>query len=491
MPGRRETRAIAAWGDIDLTDDVKPRRPDLADDEIDTVETATEAYVEEYAELYGARDAVYALDSVGGLYIMGAPESTLPIISALRDDPDGRDRFVSEFIDRSNEYLEAAEERVNERVDGAAELIDPDWCNNKNRPCKAPLSIHAKHDAVVTPIDTDAPRYEFTPIEAVDDELVDDATEWARAFTADDHAACVDSLIETLWPDEYDETGSWIKAIRLWLEREREAERREREQIENAVAEENDRVETHEIPDGARTITTAIEDVFRAVDDISIGPLIRKYCAEWEPTGRPDHFDPGSSLWKDSDSGETCFVNPSKNIFVDIGKNGGKGGPAKLIALKEDIINYPSDTLGGARYWRAIDALRSKGYDIPEFVPEAGSTDGDGNVYEKTPYGALKRAAVAAGVVPTDAFVGRENDDGSTYEVFPGETTFNRTLAELEDRGIDHGWEYRGTDADRERARSRITRAETERRIDDQLGDDEAKAGLARLIADSKLSASE
>lgn len=68
------------------------------------------------------------------------------------------------------------------------------------------------------------------------------------------------------------------------------------------------------------------------------------------------------------------------------------------MALEEDIISYPSDSLGGARYWRAIDMLRSGGYDIPEFIPEAGSTDGDGNVYEKTPYGALKRVAVTAGV---------------------------------------------------------------------------------------------
>lgn len=67
MPGCSETKAIAVWGDIDLEDDVKPRRPELADGEQATVEAAIKAYIEEYAELYGSQDAVYALDSVGGL----------------------------------------------------------------------------------------------------------------------------------------------------------------------------------------------------------------------------------------------------------------------------------------------------------------------------------------------------------------------------------------------------------------------------------------
>lgn len=398
----RETRAIAAWGDIDLHEhkdddgpNYKKRRPDLTDEQKETIE----AYVEEYTELYGSRDAVYALDSVGGLYIMGAPEATLPAISALRDDPDGRDQFVEAFIDRSNDHLEAAEERVNERVDGAAELIDPDWCNNKNRPYKAPLSIHAKHDAVVTPIDTDAPRYEFTPIESVDDELIDEATEWASAFTPDEHAARIDDLIETLWPDEYEETGSWIKAIRLWLEREREAEQRERERIENAAAAENERVETHEIPDGARTITTNIDEVFNAVSSIPVEPLLDEYSATW--SSRDGHFTPGSKLWRGSSSGTSCFVGRDGCSVVDFAlDNGTRRGAEYVLAIGEGIIHDLDDELSGADYWRAVDMLRSKGYDIPEYVPEAGATRPDGNVYEKTPYGALKRAAVATGVIP-------------------------------------------------------------------------------------------
>lgn len=174
-------------------------------------------------------------------------------------------------------------------------------------------------------------------------------------------------------------------------------------------------------------------------------------------------------------------------MFVDVGKDGGKGGPAKFIALQRGIINEPYNELGGERYWQAIDALRSEGYEIPEFIPEAGSTSPEGEVYTEIPYSALKRAAVATGVIPPSAFIERESDDGSTYEGFPGKESYNRTLAELEDRGIDHGREYAGTDADREHARNRITHAEVERRIGEQHGDDERAAGIARVLAEARL----
>lgn len=75
-----------------------------------------------------------------GSSILDAPETTLPAISALRDDSEGRSRFVAEFISRSNDYLQEAEQRVNDQVDDADELLDPDWKNNRNRAYKAPLS---------------------------------------------------------------------------------------------------------------------------------------------------------------------------------------------------------------------------------------------------------------------------------------------------------------------------------------------------------------
>lgn len=75
---------------------------------------------------------------MGGAYIFGAPEATLPIGQIFGDDTDAAERVLCEFIERSNAWLEAAEERVNERVNGAADVIAPDWVNNPNRQYKAP-----------------------------------------------------------------------------------------------------------------------------------------------------------------------------------------------------------------------------------------------------------------------------------------------------------------------------------------------------------------
>jgi putative DNA primase/helicase len=174
-PGYADLRAVPAWGDIDLADDIKPQRGDLDAETQALVERTLDAYIEEYATLYGSRDAVYALDSVGGAYVFGAPEATLPIADHFSDDPDALERVFDEFLDRSNAWLQKAEARVNERIDGAGDVIQPDWVNNKNRQYKPPLSVHANHDAVVTPIATDDVRYELRPFETVNDTLIEQA----------------------------------------------------------------------------------------------------------------------------------------------------------------------------------------------------------------------------------------------------------------------------------------------------------------------------
>jgi len=65
-PDSEDIAAVAAWGDIDLADELKAQRFDRDDETYATAEAALEAYVDAFAELYGGRDAVDALDSVGG-----------------------------------------------------------------------------------------------------------------------------------------------------------------------------------------------------------------------------------------------------------------------------------------------------------------------------------------------------------------------------------------------------------------------------------------
>ena len=447
-PPSSATTAIAAWGDVDLRDELKSQRGELDEDTRETIEATLEAYIDEFADLYDSRDAVYALDSVGGAYIFGAPEATLPIGQIFSDDTDAAERVLCEFIKRSNAWLEAAEERVNERVDGAADVIAPDWVNNPNRQYKAPLSLHKDHDAVVTPIDTENASYRITRFDNVDDDLREESRVWADRLTTDEHVSCIKSLVATLWPDHYETADSWAEALRSWVEAEREQERKEREQRAQEDRERRQRLDNLKgtVTVSGQSITPSKGDIEQAVEAIDVADVVRKYASDrWDTKtrGQKTMFDPS---WRTSSSGTSCYVNHSNNTFYDTGKEAG-GGPARAMALGKRIISQPGDPLSGERWGMTLDALRGAGYHVPMWIPERGSKRSDGGTYEKTPLWALRKAAVALRVLPADGFVTRESDDGGTYEGFPGRVTFDRTLDELEALGIDHGRDRDGGSA--------------------------------------------
>src|SRR5699024_3183224 len=105
---------------------------------------------------------------------------------------------------------------------------DPDWANNINRQYKMPLTLHGDHDAVVTPVDVEDVRYrEPVAVEEVDDTLLDSVHEWCESFTAVEFEDRVTDLVAGLWPDEYDEHGSWEDALDAWIDAEREREQRD------------------------------------------------------------------------------------------------------------------------------------------------------------------------------------------------------------------------------------------------------------------------
>mgnify|MGYP000639130061 CR=1 FL=1 len=110
------------------------------------------------------------------------------------------------------------------------------------------------------------------------------------------------------------------------------------------------------------------------------------------------------------------------------------------MALATGIVTDADADLDGEDYWTAVDELRSAGYDIPVWIPEAGSDRVDGGTYDQMPFWAVRKAAVALGVCPENAFVDREGEDG-TYQGFPGYETYNETLAAIEDAGLNHGRE--------------------------------------------------
>ncbi|WP_226023657.1 hypothetical protein [Halomicrobium salinisoli] len=438
-PEYADLRAVPAWGDIDLADDIKSQRGELEADTTRLIEETLSAYVDEFAELYGTRDAVYALDSVGGAYVFGAPEATLPIVEHFGDDVDALERIFDAFLDRSNEWLRGAEERVNERVDGAGDVIQPDWVNNKNRQYKPPLSIHADHNAVVTPLETDDVQYELCRFEAVDDETVDQAVAWAQEFTQIEHADCVESLVATLWSDEYEAHGGWQVALDAWVDAERQREQERRQRREKALQQRRERVADRDGSLERQSITPFKQDVYEAVEQVAVAEIARHYASDaydTDPNQPRPQFDP---CWRYSESGQSCFVDEQSNTFGDSKVNAG-GGPAKLIALATGIISDATDDLDGEDYWAAVDELRNAGYDIPVWIPEAGSERSDGGTYDQMPFWALREAAAALGVCSEDAFVDREGEAG-TYEGFPDYETYNETLVAIEEAGLDHGRE--------------------------------------------------
>lgn len=120
---------------------------------------------------------------------------------------------------------------MNAAVPDAAGTFEPDLLNNKNRLYKAPMSVHSSHDGVVTPVDTDTPRYDFTSLDAVRDGLITTADEWAAGFTAV-YSDAVGPLVVGLYPEYCDSSEEWRAAVRervddLTADREEQRQRQQ------------------------------------------------------------------------------------------------------------------------------------------------------------------------------------------------------------------------------------------------------------------------
>lgn len=424
---------------------MKENRPD-GDIPQAEIEQAIEEYIAAFAKLAGGVEHVYALDSVGGSYVMASPTCTRPIADAF--GPDGRERVFKELRARLDKWLGEVRDNVNDAVPAVEGVFEPDLLNQKNRNYKAPMAVHKSLDGVVTPLDTESPTYEFTHLTDADSELIDDATEWAAGFT-DEHDDAVASIVATLWPDEYAEAAGWESALRAWIESERAEEQAKEERRKRNKIRREDRLNELGTTVTGQSITPHIDDIFAAVDAVDVKGLVRNHCAEWEPAPahRTNHFNPGSALWKESDSGTSCFVNTTKNIFVDTGDNGGEGGAAKFMALKESAISWPKDDHSGEPFWIGVEALRRDGYEIPVYIPGVNTTKSNGETYEKTPHRALRKAALLFGVVDTeDAFITKSGESGF-YKTLAGKHR-KETLDKLEEHGIEHGWDRRDDQAD-------------------------------------------
>ena len=350
-PGYGEITAYAPFADIDLTDDVKEQRP-AGDIPRDRVEDALARYIDAFAELAGGREHVFALDSVGGAYVMVAPTSTAPI--AERYSRDGRRRLFGDLSDRMNDWLDDTRADVNAAVDVAG-TFEPDLLNNVNRLYKAPMSVHSSLDGVVTPVDVDAPTYEYTPLARAGDAEREAAVAWADGFTAD-HSEAVESVVASLWPDYYADADGWGEALDARLNDLRSEEREHKR--------EQERLDDVDVPDDLER-TDDIDKIHAAIEDINVADLARKVSASWDtaPGRTPKRFEPS---WRSSSSGTSCYADREKFVDLKEGKKG--GGAVKLVARDRGIItDCRRSSPSGEKFWKAVGALREEGYDIPRF----------------------------------------------------------------------------------------------------------------------------
>jgi hypothetical protein len=490
-PDPKDLRAVTAWGDIDLNDELKLQRGDLDEATRATAEATLEAYIQEFATLVGGRDAVYALDSVGGAYIFTAPAVSVPIYEhvAAEHDDDLAAAALQEVIERSNSYLSDAQERVEERVNGAADVIDPDWANNHNRKYKAPLSIHGDHAAVVTPLDVDDVDYRMTPLDAVDDDLIAEAREWAAEFTALEHTDRAEDLVATLWADEYAEHGDWRAALDAWVA-EREAERDAKQWRDGLrTDDEADRDRDLDLED--LDITPYVSDVEQAIDRLDIYRVADDTIVHRWTEDLSDATDRSGSgkkaivpTWANGyNSGNATYVDESKGTFVDTA-NGDHGTAVEMALI--DAENWSVGDIARGRDWaRGVHHLQDLGYDIPVWTPDA-ETAPDAN---SMPYWSLRRAARALGVVDEDDLIKREGENGGTYLGFPDAATYNAALKDVEEAGFSTGRSPVGDSRDGGAAATQFPVAECappERRPVD-IDVDEVRADLRTDLFDDVL----
>ncbi|UPV72963.1 hypothetical protein M0R89_10425 [Halorussus limi] len=350
-PDYGDLRAYAPFADVDLADDVKHDRPD-GEIPKDAIEDALDRYIGAFAELAGDRDAVFALDSVGGAYVMVAPSVAAPIADEF--DRDDRARLMQELPARVNEWLENVSDRVTGEVPETEGVFEPDHgVNHKNRAYKAPLSLHASMDGVVTPIDTDTPAYDYTPLSAVGQAERDAAKEWAARYTSD-YSDRVGALVAALWPDYSDNAETWRDALEAWLADTESDDANESDPADADVAE--------NAPSGS---VGNWNEVYRALDSLDATRVAEKtIVSSWNEnatSGKGKGFYP---TWGPNSNGTANYV--TDDIWHDTGKDGGYGTVIEMALIGANKLNHAGATpVNGKKWFDGYRELLRLGFDLP------------------------------------------------------------------------------------------------------------------------------
>jgi hypothetical protein len=441
LPNYDEIVGQALIHDVDVADEYKERP--LPAEVRGIVEDALEVYVDRFADLAGSRDHVLLLDSVGGAYPMIPPAATTPLVEEFPADRDRR-LLYEELCTRVDGWLADVWNEVQESVPGAAEYLDPDNINNKNRQYKTVLSVHKSIDGVVTPIDVDDVRYEHVPVREVGDEEIAAAREWAESLTADRHREAIAPIIKTLWPDYYADADTWVQALQEWL-LDRESERIRREQRRKERMEALQDGEIVELRTADVTLTTDQSDVEAALDALNPESVIEETIlgAGWTDSltdadkdrsgdGRRAFVPTWTSTY---DSGNATYVGVSGSkagVWYD-SSNGYKGGPVEAALIAHGGRSEADGFADGEDWREGVNILRRLGFDIPVWIPDSSSLDED-----QMPLWALRKFALKLGIVEQHELVERTGDDGSSYLGFRP-SDYRRVVRRAEAAGLDTG----------------------------------------------------
>jgi putative DNA primase/helicase len=441
LPDYDEIVGQALFADVDVADEYKERP--LPSEIRDVVEAALEVYVDRFADLAGSRDHVLLLDSVGGAYPMIPPSATAPLAEQFTASGD-RQLVYEHLCSRMDEWLADVWSEVQESVSGAAEYLDPDHINNKNRQYKTALSVHKSIDGVVTPIDVDDVRYEHVPVREVGNEEIAASREWGDSLTADRHQEAIAPIIETLWPDYYADADTWVQALQEWL-LDRESERIRKEQRRQERMEALQDGEVVELQTADVTLTTDQSDVQAALDALDPERVIEDTIlgAGWTDRlsdttdrsgdGRRAFVPTWAGTYK---SGNATFVavrGPKAGVWYD-SSDGYEGGPVEAALIAHAGRTPAADDWASGEDWReGVDILRRLGYDIPVWIPDASSLDED-----QMPLWALRKFALKLDIVEQHELVERTGDDGSSYLGFRP-SDYRRAVRRAEAAGLETG----------------------------------------------------
>ncbi|MCD6130819.1 MAG: hypothetical protein J7J61_01760 [Candidatus Hydrothermae bacterium] len=350
LPEYEDIVCMNLFADVDLTDDAKEEvKKRGRSEELKKVAVESIRFIyEQFCKLVSP-ESIILLDSGGGFYVMVHHRVTLPLAEFPREE---RGMVFRELCKRFNNFLRSVRERASREIHDFNKYFKIDLLNNKNRLFKVPMSVHKSLPVVVHPIDPENLDFDEMTIPIDDEKLKEIEEVLSRAPLPDQAERDLDRMVSVLFP-EY--SGGWRERLLKWIadeKKRKEEEQRRREEVIRELQERRRELENVEE-------TTNIQDIFDAIQQVSMFEIVAPYITEDRGDGHP-RFNPP---YRPSKSGTSCFVI-NEHLFYDLAEHA-HGDVIQFVALELGLIGSPTEYPKGKDWWKCVDELRKRGYKIP------------------------------------------------------------------------------------------------------------------------------